>query len=450
VRRRILVAILSITGIAVLLFGIPLAIMVDRFVEQDATLRIERQAVLAARDVPTDFATSSESIELTRGTDGVSLAFYDRSGARVTGVGPAIGDFLVRTALTNQIATAESSGVIIVAIPVSVNEIVIGVIRGQQPTSTSDARTYRTVALVAGLGIGIIGIGAAIAFFVAERLARPVRRLRDAAVQLGNGDFTLDVSHSKVPEIDQAAEALALTARRLDDLVGRERAFSADASHQLRTPLAGLRAGIETELAFPRVDPTDILLEALDDITRLERTISELLAIARTPNFAASSCSLAVVQHAVEETWHGRFAAAGRRLAIEDAADTPALAGNGAILRHALDVLLDNALIHGDGAAQVLHVVGPESVTITVTDEGPGLAPMATPSGSVRVTEHKSSETSHGHGLPMAHRLINSMPGRLTVVHAGRHPRIDVVVGRADASADTDADTDTDTDTDTD
>ncbi|MCU1364410.1 MAG: Histidine kinase, partial [Ilumatobacteraceae bacterium] len=54
-RRRILVAILSIAGIAVVLFGVPLSIVVDRLVEEDATLRIERQAVLAAREVPGDY-----------------------------------------------------------------------------------------------------------------------------------------------------------------------------------------------------------------------------------------------------------------------------------------------------------------------------------------------------------------------------------------------------------
>ncbi|MEO6125378.1 MAG: HAMP domain-containing sensor histidine kinase [Ilumatobacteraceae bacterium] len=435
-RRRILVAILSITGVAVLLFGIPLAIMVDRLVEEDATLRIERQAVLAAREVPADFATSADPVELPSGKDGVSLAFYDRNGTLVTGQGPATADDSVRRSLTNQIATAEDSGAIVVAIPVNANEMVIGVIRGQQPTSTSDARTLRIVALVAGLGIVIIGIGAALAFFVAGRLARPVRRLRDAAVQLGNGDFTLEVSHSKVPEIDQAAEALALTARRLDDLVSRERAFSADASHQLRTPLAGLRAGIETELAFPRADSTEILTEALDDIGRLERTISELLTLARTPNLAASTCSLADVQHDVVQTWHGRFATVGRRLTIEDATNTPTVAGSGAVLRHALDVLLDNALLHGAGETRLSHVVGHESITITVTDEGPGLA-AAVARSSLR-GEAEQTEMNHGLGLPMARRLINSMPGRLTIAHAGHHPRIEIVIGRADTSTESD------------
>lgn len=432
-RRRILLAILSITGIAVLLFGIPLAVLVDRLVEEDATLRIERQAVLAAREVTANFATSGDPVELPTGTDSVSLALYDLTGALVIGDGPSVADAPVRRSLANQISTEESSGEIIVAVPVNANERVIGVIRGRQATSKSDARTFRIVAVVAALGIVIIGIGAAIAFFVAGRLARPVRRLRDAAVQLGNGDFTTRVSHSKVPELDEAADALALTARRLDDLVSRERAFSADASHQLRTPLAGLRSGIETELAFPRSDPTEILAEALGDIGRLERIITELLTIARTPNLAGSSCSLADVQGELIRTWHGRFAAVGRRLTIEDAANAPTVAGNGAILRHAFDVLLDNALVHGEGETRLSHAIGSESITITVRDEGPGLETFEQgPSDLPIESKSDGARTLHGHGLPLAHRLIGSMPGRLTIVHAGRESRIDIVVARAD------------------
>ena len=91
-RRRILTAILSVTTIAILLFGVPLAFMVQRFVDDDAALRVERAAVLASRQVTADFATSNDAVELPTNSDGIVLALYDETGALVAGSGPKSAD----------------------------------------------------------------------------------------------------------------------------------------------------------------------------------------------------------------------------------------------------------------------------------------------------------------------------------------------------------------------
>lgn len=414
-RRRILTSILVVTAIAVALFGIPLAFVVQRFVDENAVLRVERQAVLAARTVPGDFLTSNDPVELPDTQDGIVLALYDRSGTLVAGRGPAHADATTTGALGNDVTDTELSNVRIVAVPVTGNEAVLGAIRAEQSTASSDARSRRILTLLGLLALGVIAIGALVSYVVAGLLARPVRRLRDAAVRLGRGDFTTDVPPSGVPELDQAADALTNTARRLDDLVTRERAFSADASHQLRTPLAGLRAAIETELAYPRTDPTELLRESLDDIDRLELTITELLSIARTSRSNAESVALAELFTEVTAKWRGTFAASGRRLSVTDPHDSPRVRGNGTVLRHALDVLLDNALNHGAGEVRIRHHVANDSVTISITDEGPGFSD--TPSAGL-----------HGLGLPLARRLIESIPGRLTIVHSGPNPRVDITL----------------------
>lgn len=426
-RSRILLAILSVTAVALLLFGIPLAVVVARFVDEAAMLRVERQAVLAARDVPGDFGTSGDPVELAPGSDGVSLALYDAAGRFVTGIGPRAGGPATMRALGNHVATDESAGSRIVAVPVTADERIIGVIRAAQSTSRSDGRTRRIVALLGAIAAGVIAVGAAIGYAVAGRLARPVRRLRDAAVQLGDGDFTVTVRRSAIREVDEAGQALTLTARRLDDLMLRERAFSADASHQLRTPLSGLRVGLETELAFPRPDSTMVLRESLEDIARLERTITELLAIARTPD-AVTSCSLTSVLAEVASSWHGRFAAAGRPLVISDPAGAPMLTGNGALLRHTLDVLLDNALVHGSGETTVRHDIGRAVVTISVADEGPGFAAET----QLESAYGSPADDTHGLGLPLAKRLVEALPGRLHIVRNGSRTHLEIVVGRAD------------------
>ncbi len=433
-RRRILLAILSIATVAIVLFGVPLAIVVGRFVDEDAMLRVERQAVLASRDVPGDFATSNDPVELPQNTNGVALALYDLNGHLVTGTGPATADAATRRALTNRVTDTETDGARVVAVPVSANEGTIGVIRAEQSTTASDTRSERIIALLIALALGVLAIGAAIGYVVAGRLARPVRRLRDAAVQLGNGDFTLDVPRSNVPELDQAAVAMTATAQRLDELVSRERSFSADASHQLRTPLAGLRAALETELEFPRSDHTAVLRESLDDVERLEHIVTELLAIARTPPTDSAIISLAHLFDQVETTWHGRLAAAGRPLTIADAHDLPAVQGNPAMLRHALDVLLDNALTHGEGAVRIDNHVTTDTVTITVADEGPGFPPTALPPADSGASA-TNGPSPHGLGIPLARRLVEGLPGRLVYRRTTVRPQIDIVLQRVDAHA---------------
>ena len=426
-RRRILAAILSVTAVAIVLFGVPLAIVVQRFVDDDAALRVERAAVLASRQVPADFATSNDPVELPTNSDGIVLALYDHAGVLIAGSGPTVADAATTEALGNRITDVEVSGARVVAVPVAADERVVGVIRAEQSTAASDARTRRIVALLAALAVGVLVIGAAIGYVLAGRLARPVRRLRDAAVDLGDGDFTIDVPRSSVPELDQAAQAMNATARRLDDLVSRERSFSADASHQLRTPIAGLRAAIETELAFPRADHTEVLHEAITDIDRLERTITELLTIARTSAIASAPLVLAEVFAEIEENWRGRFTHANRPLTIAAARYAPTVRGNSAVLRHALDVLVDNALRHGAGEVRVDHTATETTVTISVTDEGPG---FSTPATLDEPGSDHDDTSLHGLGLPLARRLVEALPGRLTTTRDAPHPQIDIVLQR--------------------
>jgi signal transduction histidine kinase len=427
-RRRILVAILSVTVVAVVLFGVPLAILIERFVDEEATLRVEREAVLAARSVPDDFPTGSDPVELPDSDDGTVFALYDRDGRLVDGHGPAVADVPTLQALQGDVTDTESSGTRIVAVPFSSNEQLLGVIRAEQSTAASDARSRRIVALLGVLAGGVIAVGAAIGYVVAGRLARPVRRLRDAAVRLGDGDFTVAVPQSPVPELDQAADAITVTARRLDDLVTRERAFSADASHQLRTPIAGMRAAIETELEFPRADRREVLHETLRDIDRLERIITELLSIARTPRTAHGSIALTDLLTDVDATWRGRLAASGRPFIVAAIHEGLVVRGNRAMLQHALDVLLDNALNHGAGEVGVGVHCTSETVTLSISDEGAGFADEPATSNSSTY-----DEGLHGLGLPLARRLVEAMPGRLVITRTSTHPRIDIVLQRVAA-----------------
>lgn len=427
-RRRVLAAILLVTTLAVVLFGTPLAIVASRLLNNDATIRVERAAVLATRDVPADFASSGDPVELPATSEGVVFGLYDPSGVLRAGDGPAVADAVTLRALGNQVTDTEVGETRVVAVPVTADERVVGAVRAEQSTATGDARTRRTLGWLLVLAAGVLTVAAVAGWAVASRLVRPVLLLRDAAVRLGDGDFAVDVPASGVAELDEASGALAATADRLDDLITRERRFTADVSHQLRTPLAGLRAGIETELAFPRADPSLALEEALGDVDRLDETITELLAFARSSPSIGSEFHVSDVLGGVEEGWRRRFDRAGRPLRITSSRFVPAVRGSAAALRHVLDVLLANALEHGDGAATIGVRVTDESVVLSVTDEGPGFAEAPFLTHAAEPDEERSRRL----GLSLARRLVESMPGRIVVTRLRPHPQIDVVLRRAD------------------
>src|SRR6185295_12731300 len=116
-------------------------------------------------------------------------------------------------------------------------------------------------------------------------------------------------------EVDEVGAALDATAARLDELLQRERAFSADASHQLRTPLQALR--IELEAAELRGDAPPEVQTALRQVDRLEATIATLLAVARDVPRRGSAIDMGAVLEAARDRWHGPLAAESRPLRVE-------------------------------------------------------------------------------------------------------------------------------------
>jgi signal transduction histidine kinase len=429
VKSRVLVAILSVAAVALVLFGVPLGVVVGRLLDESATLGLERQAILATRSVPDPFGVDGDTVELPNLPDGIIIGLYDVGGSLVAGVGPPSADALIRQALQNDVVDSENGESRIVVVPIADEEAVVGAIRAEQSTALADARARHILGWLIAIGASVLVVGALVGWIVAGRLTRPVLRLRDAAVRLGRGDFAIAVPQSGVVELDQAGEAMMTTAHRLDDLLARERMFSADVSHQLRTPLTGLRAAIETEMAFPRDDRSLVLSEAIVDLDRLERTVTELLSIARMPEGTGEPLLLAVLFQQVEHEWEKAFARRGRRLRVAPAHLAPPVAGNAPVLRHAIDVLVENALQHGAGEVGIDLRVDDESVMIQISDEGPGfnMAPS--------ITESDDSESDGPRrrlGLPLARRLVESLPGRMSVANVEGHSRIEVVLRRAD------------------
>jgi signal transduction histidine kinase len=245
-----------------------------------------------------------------------------------------------------------------------------------------------------------------------------VKQLAAAAGRLGDGDFAARAGRAGIPEIDAAAAALDTTAERLGELLQRERAFSAHASHQLRTPLTGLRVQLEAATLAPDADLRAALAEALQSVDQLEQTIDDLLTLARDVGLRAGPLDLRGLFDEVNVRWHGPLADAGRPLRTVVQPDLPDAIASPAAMRQILDVLVANAVEHGAGTVTVAARAAGGGIAIEVSDEGPGIAADA---GDVFAPRTDPS-TGRGIGLGLASSLAAAEGGRLLLGGHGPGP----------------------------
>ncbi len=391
--------------LAISLFGIPLAAGVAHYYTADERSELTRFATEATVTVSAGRLSAHDPAELPRTEPGVDLGVYDVAGRRVGGRGPATADAAVRAALRGVPADGPAGRDIVVAVPLAENEQVTGVIRASAGTRFVYLRIMRTWLLMLAVACAAVVITALLARRQARRLARPLEEMSVLAGRLGDGDFTVRARASGIPEIDSTGASLSTTAERLGTLIGRERAFSAHASHQLRTPLTGLRLRLENLLDGPRDEG---VTQAMAEVDRLQRTIDDLLSLARDVPRHSEPLDLASLLDEVRETWHAALAARGRPLRIRVATDLPVTYVSTAAVRQILGVLLENAAVHGGGTVTVSVRDAGDALAIDVGDQGP-----CVDRPSEELFRRRADGAGHGIGLAMARSLAEAEGGRL-------------------------------------
>jgi len=422
--RRILSAIVAVATLAVAGFGIALGLVVERLYRQEAVLRLEREATRAVAQVPASFLTSGDPVELPAPDQHTVLGLYGVSGARLVGDGPDQGDAPVDRARAGKVSDARVGGWIVVAVPATAEEEVFAVVRAAVAETVVADRVQRSWLAMATMGAAVVGAATLVAYAQARRLSRPVAALAADVTRLGGGDFSTPAARSGVPELDAAAVTLDATAQRLGRLLGRERAFSAEASHQLRTPLTGLRVRLENALATSGTAREEAMADAIGQVDRLEGTIDDLLNLARDIDPRGAALDVASLLAATERAWHGRLAAAGRPLRVAAVEALPVVRASAAALRQVLDVLVANAAEHGTGAVTLRARPAGGGVVVEVSDEGLGV------DGDTEAVFRRRSVpgTGRGLGLALARSLIEAEGGRLFLRAAGRSPTFSVVL----------------------
>lgn len=401
-----MLAVLLTTTLAVIAFFVPASVAIHNAQKRGELVSLEREAFIAANRLANLQVNDNEELHAILDAKH-PLALYSTSGELLVGTGPTTPDRITQLAMAGNFAEGYVGGDLVAAIPVSgttAHQPVV--VRIEAPKSESQARYYRSMALLGAAALVILTVAAAVGVLLANRLNRPIDELKEWADSRPSSKEP-PPDPTGIEELDALRSALLDNHTRIEELLERERSFSSQVSHQLRTPVAAMRIAVETELAAPRPDASVVLHESLGQLDRLESTISSLLALARHTDRTRVECDMLELCRHDAAHWRDAVERDGRRLLVS---------GDGAIasvdaeaMRHVLDVLVDNALHHGKGDINVVVHGNGAAVLVDISDEGPAPQhhdPFA----------DTGSDSAHGIGLRLARTLAESSHGRLELV----------------------------------
>jgi signal transduction histidine kinase len=407
VRRRILATVLACTALATTVLFLPAANAARGRERRSHALELQRDAMVVASRIPD--GPVAPDVDLPRdGRD--RYALYGVDGRRISGDGPEEADAPVRRALQDQAADVDDGEDLVTAVPLAaVDGHPQLVLRAEEPTTASDARVRATITELGLAAVAALVVAAVAGWLLVRRLVRPLDDLGEVAARIGDGDFTVTAAPTGLAELDRLGHALEASAQRVGRLVERERAFSADASHQLRTPLAALRTTLEAELYAPRDEPGLAVREGLEAVERLEATVTQLLDLARDQPLDRALVDIGELLRRHGARWEAVAASLGRQVVVI-VEDAPRARASGSALTHVVDVLVDNALRHGTGRVTVRASRERGGATVTVGDEGT-LDVVGDPERLF--LRRESDRGSTGIGLHLARRLAEAEGGRL-------------------------------------
>jgi signal transduction histidine kinase len=236
---------------------------------------------------------------------------------------------------------------------------------------------YYTFAALGVLFVASLGVG----WVIAGRVLRPIGRITSVARDIQATDLSRRIELAGPDdELKQLADTFDAMLARLDAAFAAQRQFVADASHELRNPLAIIRTNVEVALADPDADPQDLrhtitVVKRAGD--RMSRLVDDLLALARRqePTLEHERVDLGA---AVAEASDDFLVPAEARGIVLDRAIAPEVVviGDRDALKRAVANLLENAVRLAPASTRIKLATGSEGgrAWIAVADEGPGIA----------------------------------------------------------------------------
>ena len=435
--RRLLLGYLGVTLFVLVSLEVPLGVQNQRSEQRNLTANVSHDATVLATDA--EDAVQAPSRKQLDALAAIASGYAARTGARVVIVdrrGYALIDtssrvrgtesFASRPEIRAALAGTYSHGIrrsrtlherlLYVAVPIASGGAVHGAIRITYPVSAVDTRIRRYWLILGLIGVVVLAGAAVVGVSLARFVTRPLRRLEEAAVAVGEGhlDARADAGEGP-PEVRSLAAVFNETVAKLQRLLRSQEEFVADASHELRTPLTALRLRLENLPAGGERDA------ALREARRLADLVEGLLALARADAGSESTAPVdaSAVLRERAEAWLPLAGERQIRLAVET--DGPATARAAPLrLAQVLDNLIANAIEASPrgGTVTLSAAAGQPWVELHVRDEGPGLSPEQRARAFDRFWRAGSGHGGSGLGLAIVRRLVAADDGEVELDEA--------------------------------
>lgn len=267
--------------------------------------------------------------------------------------------------------------------------------------------------------VGSIASGRAL-----RSVAEPLSEVMAAAAQVAGGDYGARVRPRGPRDVRALGESFNAMAARLEGAERQRRALLADVTHELRTPLTVVQAELEALLDGVHERDDDRIAALLDETRVMSRLVEDLRTLSTADAGALElhrePTDLPALVEDAAAAFRSRAAAAEVELAVELAADLPALEVDPVRVREVVSNLIDNALRHTPAGGRVVVSVARDGdgVAIEVRDTGSGIAPDVLPRIFDRFAKGPGSRGS-GLGLAIARDLVRAHRGEIEATSDG-------------------------------